>query len=149
MSASLIEIDGSEGEGGGQILRSCLALALLTDKAFHLKHIRAGRTKPGLQPQHLTCVRAAATIGQAQVRGASLSSTDLTFEPGGVVAGDYHFDIKTAGATSRLLHTLYLPLALSGTGPSKLTLVGGTHVLASPCYHFLDVTWRCYLDFMG
>jgi RNA 3'-phosphate cyclase len=149
MSANVIEIDGSEGEGGGQILRSSLALALLTGKTFHLKHIRAGRSKPGLQPQHLTCVRAAAAIGQAQVRGATPSSTDLTFEPGEVVAGDYHFDIKTAGATSLLLHTLYLPLALRGAGPSKLTLVGGTHVLASPCYHFLDVTWRAYLELMG
>jgi RNA 3'-phosphate cyclase len=149
MSANVIEIDGSEGEGGGQILRSSLSLALLTGKSFHLKHIRAGRSKPGLQPQHLTCVRAAAAIGQAQVRGDSLGSTDLTFVPGEVVAGDYHFDIKTAGATSLLLHTLYLPLALRGQGPSKLTLVGGTHVLASPCYHSLDVTWRAYLDLMG
>jgi RNA 3'-phosphate cyclase len=149
MSANVIEIDGSEGEGGGQILRSSLALALLTGKAFHLKHIRAGRSKPGLQPQHLTCVRAAAAIGQAQVRGDTLGSTDLNFEPGEVVAGDYHFDIRTAGATSLLLHTLYLPLALHGKGPSKLTLVGGTHVLASPCFHFLDVTWRAYLDLMG
>ncbi|HEY1859951.1 MAG TPA: RNA 3'-terminal phosphate cyclase [Gemmataceae bacterium] len=145
----MIEIDGSEGEGGGQILRSSLALALLTGQAFHLKHIRAGRAKPGLQPQHLTGVRAAAVIGQARIRGASLGSTDLTFEPGEVVAGNYHFDIKTAGATGLLLHTLYLPLALRGQGPSKLTLVGGTHVLASPCYHFLDVTWRAYLDLMG
>jgi RNA 3'-terminal phosphate cyclase (ATP) len=149
MSANVIEIDGSEGEGGGQILRSSLALALLTGQAFHLKHIRAGRAKPGLQPQHLTGVRAAAVIGQARIRGASLGSTDLTFEPGEVVADNYHFDIKTAGATGLLLHTLYLPLALRGQGPSKLTLVGGTHVLASPCYHFLDVTWRAYLDLMG
>jgi RNA 3'-terminal phosphate cyclase (ATP) len=149
MSGNVIEIDGSEGEGGGQILRSSLTLALLTGKSFHLAQIRAGRSKPGLQPQHLTCVRAAAAIGKAQVQGDSLGSTDLISEPGEVVAGNYHFDIKTAGATSLLLHTLYLPLALRGNGSSKLTLVGGTHVLASPCYHFLDVTWRAYLDLMN
>src|SRR6516165_8738471 len=109
MSGNVIEIDGSEGEGGGQILRSSLTLALLTGKSFHLAQIRAGRSKPGLQPQHLTCVRAAAAIGKAQVQGDSLGSTDLISEPGEVVAGNYHFDIKTAGATSLLLHTLYLP----------------------------------------
>ena len=102
-----IELDGSFGEGGGQILRSSLALALLTGKAFHLRNVRAGRAKPGLQPQHLMSVRAAATIGQAELRGASRDSTDLTFVPGPVTAGKYIFAIGTAGATGlQLLHTL-------------------------------------------
>lgn len=149
MSSTLIEIDGAAGEGGGQILRTSLALALLTGKPFHLRNVRAGREKPGLQPQHLMSVRAAATIGQAQCRGASLHSSDLVFEPGEAVAGNYHFDIGTAGAVSLVLHTLYLPLALRGKAPSALTLIGGTHVNASPCFHFLDTTWRPLMDMMG
>jgi RNA 3'-terminal phosphate cyclase (ATP) len=144
-----IELDGSFGEGGGQILRTSLALSLLTGKAFHLTNVRAGRAKPGLQPQHLMSVRAAATIGGAQVQGANLHSTDLVFEPGPITAGKFHFPIGTAGAVGLVLHTLYLPLALRGTAPSELTLEGGTHVSASPCFHFLDVTWRLYLERLG
>jgi RNA 3'-terminal phosphate cyclase (ATP) len=149
MSSTLIEIDGARGEGGGQILRTSLTLALLTGKPFHLRNIRAGREKPGLQPQHLMCVRAAATIGQAQTRGASLHSSDLVFEPGEVVPGSYRFDVGTAGAVSLVLHTLYLPLALRGAEPSELTLIGGTHVNASPCFHFLDTTWRPLMGMLG
>src|ERR1700747_212083 len=122
MSTTLLELDGSFGEGGGQILRSSLALSLLTGKAFHLRNIRAGRAKPGLQPQHLTSVRAAAEVGQAQLRGASRDSSDLVFEPGSATAGKYHFAIGTAGATGLVLHTVYLPLALRGAGPSELVL---------------------------
>ena len=145
----MLELDGSMGEGGGQILRSSLALSLLTGRAFHLKNVRAGRSKPGLQPQHLMSVRAAAEVGQATLRGASRGSTDLVFEPGEVKAGPYRFDIGTAGATGLVLHTVYLPLALRGTIPSSLTLIGGTHVSTSPCFHFLDATWRRYLAACG
>jgi RNA 3'-terminal phosphate cyclase (ATP) len=146
MSASLLELDGSFGEGGGQILRTSLALSLLTGRAFRLYNVRAGRPKPGLQPQHLQSVRAASAVGQARLRGAALRSTDLIFEPGPVMAGKYRFDIGTAGATGLVLHTVYLPLALRGDGPSELTLIGGTHVTTSPCFHFLDTTWRRYLE---
>lgn len=149
MSPSLLELDGSLGEGGGQILRTSLALSLVTGRPFHLFNIRAGRPKPGLQPQHLTCVRAAAAIGQAQLRGASRGSIDLVFEPGSVRSGNYRFDVGTAGATSLVLHTLYLPLALGMSAPSQLTLIGGTHVSHSPCYHFLETTWRVYLERFG
>jgi RNA 3'-terminal phosphate cyclase (ATP) len=145
----LIEIDGSLGEGGGQILRTSLALSLITGKAFHLRNVRAGRPKPGLQPQHLMSVRAAATIGKAELRGAALKSQDLVFEPGPVGAGRYHFAIGTAGATGLVLHTVYLPLALRGQGPSELVLQGGTHVSTSPCFHFLDSTWRAYMEALG
>src|SRR5215469_2097545 len=145
----MIELDGSLGEGGGQILRTSLELSLLTGKPFHLRNVRAGRPKPGLQPQHLMSVRAAATIGQAQTRGASLGSSDLVFEPGDVQAGSYRFDVGTAGAVGLVLHTLYLPLALRGQTPSELTLIGGTHVSTSPCFHFLDTTWRRYLELCG
>src|SRR5438067_2388702 len=149
MSEPLLELDGSFGEGGGQILRTSLALSLLTGKAFHLRNIRARRPKPGLHPQHLMSVQAAAKVGAAVTRGATLRSSDLVFEPGMVTAGKYHFDIGTAGATSLVLHTLYLPLALRGGLASRLTLVGGTHVTTSPCFHFLDTTWRAYLRIIG
>ena len=145
----MIELDGSFGEGGGQILRTALTLSLVTGKPFHLRNVRAGRARPGLQPQHLMCVRAAATIGGAEVRGASLHSTELTFEPGPVTPGNYHFAIGTAGAVGLVVHTLYLPLALRIEAPSEITLVGGTHVPTSPCFHFLDVTWRAYLEHLG
>jgi RNA 3'-terminal phosphate cyclase (ATP) len=149
MSQPILDLDGSFGEGGGQILRTSLALALLTGKAFHLRNIRAGRSKPGLQPQHLMSVRAAATIGRAQMRGGSLHSTDLVFEPGEVAAGPYRFSIGTAGATGLVLHTLYLPLALRGATASELMLGGGTHVSTSPSFDFLNTTWRPYMELLG
>lgn len=149
MATSLLELDGTFGEGGGQILRTSLALSLLTGRPFHLRNLRARRDKPGLQPQHLMSVRAAATVGHAQLRGASLHSTDLVFEPGEVVAGKYSFAIGTAGATGLVLHTVYLPLALRGLAASALTLTGGTHVRTSPIFPFLDTTWRRYVELMG
>jgi RNA 3'-terminal phosphate cyclase (ATP) len=145
----MIELDGSFGEGGGQILRTSLALSLLTGQPFHLRNVRARRSRPGLQPQHLMSVRAAAAVGQAQTRGASPGSGDLVFEPGAVVPGKYTFAIGTAGATGLVLHTVYLPLALKAQEPSELTLTGGTHNDFSPCFHFLDATWRPYLDHLG
>ncbi len=147
--ADFVELDGSFGEGGGQILRSSLTLSLLTGKPFRLHNIRAGRPKPGLQPQHLMSVLAAAKIGQARVLGASRGSSELTFEPGEVVSGAYRFDIGTAGATSLVLQTILLPLALRGLGPSEIAITGGTHVKASPCYHFLETTWAGYLRLFG
>jgi RNA 3'-terminal phosphate cyclase (ATP) len=149
MENALVDLDGSFGEGGGQILRTSLTLSLLTGKPFRLRNVRARRTKPGLQPQHLMSVRAAAKIGGAQVRGASVGSTDLTFEPGAVAAGTYNFNIGTAGSTGLVLQTIALPLALRGGGPSEVTVVGGTHVQTSPCYHFLETTWRTYLGRSG
>lgn len=143
-----IEIDGARGEGGGQVLRTSLALSLITHQRFHLRNVRAGRTKPGLQAQHLMSVRAAAKIGNAKTRGAHLQSTDLVFEPGKVTAGDYQFKIGTAGATSLVLHTIYLPLALAG-GESNITIEGGTHVKASPCFHFLERSWVAYMNTLG
>ena len=145
----MIDLDGSFGEGGGQILRTSLALSLVTGQPFHLRNIRAKRAKPGLRPQHLMSVQAAAHIGQAQVQGASLHSSDLVFEPGEVSPGKYHFAIGTAGATSLVLHTVYLPLAWRASAPSEVILTGGTHVNKSPCFHFLETTWRQYLELLG
>jgi len=145
----MLEIDGSFGEGGGQILRSSLALSLLTGKPFRLRKIRANRKpKAGLRPQHLASVRAVARIGTADVTGASVGSSDLTFKPGEVAAGKYHFPIGTAGATALVLHTVYLPLALAD-GPSEVVLEGGTHNEKAPSYHFLETTWRAYMARLG
>jgi RNA 3'-terminal phosphate cyclase (ATP) len=146
----MIEIDGSSGEGGGQILRSSLALSLLTGKPVRLVNIRAGRPKPGLQPQHLMSVTAAATVGGARVEGAELRSRTLTFIPGETTPGEYRFDIGTAGATGLVLHTIYLPLALSrGKGVSRVAITGGTHVIASPSFHFNAATWVGFLAKLG
>jgi RNA 3'-phosphate cyclase len=140
----LIELDGSEGEGGGQILRSALALSILTGKPFKLVNIRANRPKPGLAAQHLMCVKAAGQISGGFYKGASLGSSVLFFEPKEVKAGTYHFAIGTAGATGLVLHTLALPLALRGHGESHLTITGGTHVKAAPTFHFNQTTWAAY-----
>ena len=145
----MIEIDGSAGEGGGQILRTSLALSILTGKPFKLLNIRANRSKPGLQPQHLMCVKAAGGICGAVYKGAAVGSTTLFFEPSEVRSGDYTFTIGTAGATGLVLHTVYLPLALRGTAPSTVTITGGTHNPFAPCHHFNAITWGGYLSKLG
>lgn len=145
----MIALDGSRGEGGGQILRSALALSILTAKPFKITNIRANRRPPGLRPSHVMSVRAAADICQATYKGASAGSSTLYFEPGDVRSGDYALHIGTAGATSLVLHAVYLPLALRGTGPSTVTITGGTHVSTSPCFHYNAVTWAGYLRKMG
>jgi RNA 3'-phosphate cyclase len=149
MSDAMIELDGSEGEGGGQILRSALALSILTGRPFKLVNIRANRSKPGLQPQHLMCVRAAGTVSSAIYKGAATGSAVLYFEPKATKPGRYTFTIGTAGATTLVLHTLYLPLALRATEPTEVTITGGTHNQHAPCYHFLETTWAAYMRRMG
>ncbi len=144
----MIAIDGTMGEGGGQVLRSALTLSLLTRQAVHLMRIRANRSKPGLGFQHRMAVHAAALISHARVEGDRLGSQSLQFEPGAVESGDYHFDIGTAGATALVLQTVMLPLALAAA-PSQLTITGGTHVPWSPCFHYLDWHWRALLRRLG
>ncbi|MEW6133479.1 MAG: RNA 3'-terminal phosphate cyclase [Pseudomonadota bacterium] len=144
----MIEIDASFGEGGGQILRSALALSVITGKPMRLTHVRAMRPQPGLKPQHLKAVEAAAQISAARVEGASLGSQSLVFEPQGLKAGEYAFDIGTAGSVSLLFQTLYLPLSFAGA-PSRLKLTGGTHVPWSPCYHYLAWQWLPWLRQIG
>jgi RNA 3'-terminal phosphate cyclase (ATP) len=146
--SAMIEIDASFGEGGGQILRSALALSVITGKAMHLTNIRARRPQPGLKPQHLKAVEAAAQISAACVEGASLGSQTLSFEPQSLKGGEYIFDIGTAGSVSLLLQTVYLPLSFADF-PSRLTLSGGTHVPWSPCYHYLEWQWLPYLAQIG
>jgi RNA 3'-phosphate cyclase len=136
----LIVIDGAQGEGGGQVLRSSLTLSILTGKGLQIERIRARRSKPGLQAQHLQAVEAAAKISQAQVSGAYKGSSGLVFQPGLVRNGRYRFDIGTAGSTSLVLQTIFLPLCFAG-GSSTITIRGGTHVPFSPPYHFLEWSW--------
>src|SRR5690242_11059943 len=102
---AMLTIDGSQGEGGGQILRTALALSLVTGQAFRLERIRAGRQKPGLLRQHLTAVKAAQAIGSAQVTGAELGSQTLEFRPGPVTPGNYRFAVGTAGSATLVLQT--------------------------------------------
>ncbi|HHT9153259.1 MAG TPA: RNA 3'-terminal phosphate cyclase, partial [Candidatus Hypogeohydataceae bacterium YC40] len=141
---SLLRIDGSFGEGGGQILRTSLTLSALTGTPFEIYNIRAKRKNPGLRPQHLQAVKALAKICQAETLGAEVGSSTLTFWPGKIQPGDYHFDIGTAGSVSLVLQTLFLPLA-HAPEPSRVEITGGTHVPWSPCFHYLKLQWQEYL----
>jgi RNA 3'-terminal phosphate cyclase (ATP) len=144
----MIYVDGSMGEGGGQVLRTALALALLTGKPFRIEDIRAGRPKPGLAAQHLKSVEAAAAVGQTRVEGATKGAAALTFAPEGIRPGAYRFDVGTAGATSLVLQTVAIPLALA-PGESLLTITGGTHVPCSPSFHYLREQWVPALRGLG
>ena len=141
----MIEIDGSEGEGGGQILRSSLSLAICTQQPFRITNIRANREKPGLMRQHLTAVNAAAEICNAQVDGAELGSRTLAFRPGRLTAGDYSFAIGTAGSCTLVFQTV-LPALLTAAGESRVRITGGTHNPASPPFDFLA---RSFLPLLG
>lgn len=145
----MIRIDGSRGEGGGQMLRSSLTLSLLTGQPFQMVHIRANRPKPGLAAQHLACVRAAAAIGQARVAGDGLGSQEVLFMPGSVRGGVYNFRIDTAGSVALVLQTIFLPLALRGGEASKVTITGGTHVKAAPSFHYLSEVWQPLQEQLG
>ncbi len=131
-----VELDGSQGEGGGQILRTGLALSVVTGRPVAIERIRAGRAKPGLMRQHLACVHAAAEISGADVEGAELGSQSLRFAPGPARAGDYRFTIASAGSCLLVLQTVLPPLLLAD-GPSRVQLRGGTHNPMAPPFHFL------------
>jgi RNA 3'-terminal phosphate cyclase (ATP) len=144
----MLEIDGSFGEGGGQILRSSLALSMVTGKPFRIDKIRAGRKKPGLMRQHLTAVQAAARVCSAQVDGAALHSGSVVFRPQAIVPGEYHFAIGTAGSTTLVLQTI-LPALLCAAGPSQLVLDGGTHNPFAPPYDFLERAFLPLINRLG
>lgn len=132
----MIDIDGSQGEGGGQVLRTALALSIVTGKPFRISNIRAGRKNPGLQRQHLVAVKAAREVCGGGVQGADLGGKTLVFGPGAARAGQYEFDIGSAGSASLVLQTILCPLLLAG-GPSRLSITGGTHNPMAPPYDFL------------
>ncbi|MBC7254534.1 MAG: RNA 3'-phosphate cyclase [Chloroflexi bacterium] len=150
-----ILLDGSYGEGGGQILRTALALAALTGRPFRVQNIRAGRENPGLRPQHLAAVRAVAHLCDAETVGDAVGSRELLFAPRSApCAGEYTVDVSaiagegSAGSVTLLLQTLFLPLAFAA-GDSVLTLRGGTHVRWSPPYHYLAEVWLPLMEHIG
>lgn len=132
----MLELDGSQGEGGGQILRTALSLSLCLGKPFRIFNIRSNRDRPGLQPQHLMAVQAAARISSAMTEGAIRGSSDLLFAPRHLQCGDFEFDIGTAGSTNLVLQTL-LPAFMTADAPSRLVIRGGTHNPLAPPFEFL------------
>jgi RNA 3'-terminal phosphate cyclase (ATP) len=144
----MLMIDGAQGEGGGQILRTALSLSIVTGTPFAVKNIRANRRKPGLLRQHLACVKAAASISRAKVAGAEINSRALTFEPGAVRGGDYEFAIGTAGSTALVFQTV-LPALLRAKDPSDVVFRGGTHNPYAPTFDFLERAFLPLLARMG
>jgi len=143
-----IAIDGSAGEGGGQILRTSLALSLVTGKPFRIESIRAGRKKPGMLRQHLTAVRAAAAVSGARVSGGDLGSRSLRFEPSRVQGGNYRLAVGTAGSATLVFQTILPALLLADTS-SRITLEGGTHNPFAPPFDFLARTFLPLIRRMG
>ena len=144
----MIEIDGTFGEGGGQILRTSLSLAAITGQAVHFVNIRAKRRKPGLMRQHLACVKATTEITSGNVSGAELNSRELTFEPGTIHGGDYRFVVGTAGSVTLIAQTV-IPVLLRADAPSRVEIEGGTHVDQAPIFEFFDRVYLPALRKMG
>ena len=148
MTSTMVELDGSHGEGGGQILRTALSLSMVTGRPFRIERIRSRRSRPGLLRQHLTAVQAAAEICAAEVSGAQLGSLDLSFKPGRIRSGDYRFAIGTAGSCTLVLQTI-LPALWFADGASRVWVSGGTHNPAAPPADFLIRGWLPLLRGMG
>lgn len=144
----MIELEGTTGEGGGQILRSALTLSMITGQPFHIKNIRARRSKPGLLRQHLVAVQAAAEVSGAVVTNAEVGSQELTFAPNQVRSGEYEFAIGTAGSCTLVLQTI-LPALLYGDLPSTVRISGGTHNPMAPPVQFLQRAYCRVLASMG
>ena len=145
----MITIDGSEGEGGGQVVRNACALSLVTGEPFRITNVRGGRTKPGLMRQHVTAVEAACAIGEGGAcEGVHVGSREVAFRPGRVRAGEYRFAVGTAGSTGLVLQTVLPPLLLAD-GPSRLVLEGGTHNMMAPPFDFIARTFLPVVARMG
>lgn len=144
----MIVIDGSQGEGGGQVVRTSLALSLCTGQPVRIEKVRAGRAKPGLMRQHLTAVEAARAVSDAQVEGAAVGSRALSFVPGRVRPGSYTFTVGTAGSATLVLQTV-LPALLTAAGPSALVLEGGTHNPLAPPFEFLERAFLPLVSSLG
>jgi RNA 3'-terminal phosphate cyclase (ATP) len=143
-----VTIDGSRGEGGGQIVRSGLALALVTGRPVTIENVRAGRRKPGLMPQHLAAVHAAVAVCGGEAVGDELGSQRLHFEPRPARGGEYYFKLGTAGSATLVLQTV-LPALLIADIPSALVLEGGTHNPWAPPFDFLHAAFLPLASRMG
>lgn len=141
-------IDGMQGEGGGQMLRTSLSMSAATGRPFEMVNVRAKRETPGLKRQHLTCLRAAAEVCGARIEGDEAGSQRVAFRPGRIVAGRYRFDIGTAGSVTLVAQTV-LPILLCADGASEVTITGGTHVPMSPCWEYFEKTYLPQLRRMG
>jgi RNA 3'-terminal phosphate cyclase (ATP) len=148
VKARLLPIDGARGGGSGQLLRTALALSAVTGQGFEMTRIRAGRTRPGLQPQHLAAIHAVAMACGGKVHGAFDGSPDLRFEPGAVAHGEFRFEIQTAGAASLVMQAVLAPLA-TASHPSRVEVTGGTHVAASPSFEYLSRHWAAAVGLLG
>lgn len=144
----MLHIDGSEGEGGGQILRTSLSLSMITGTPIRIRNIRAKRSRPGLMRQHQAAVQAAAQVSGARVEGVAVGSSEITFTPSTVRPGEYAFTTGTAGSTTLIFQTV-LPALLCTGGPSRVTLEGGTHNPAAPPFEFLDRAFLPLVRRMG
>ncbi|MFQ5847286.1 MAG: RNA 3'-terminal phosphate cyclase [Candidatus Methylomirabilales bacterium] len=144
----MLTIDGSYGEGGGQILRTALALSVVLGRPVRIEKIRAGRRTPGLQAQHLAGVRALAEIARAEVEGAAVGSVSLRFVPARIAHAEYRWDVGTAGAVSLVLQAVLIPLALA-SAPSHISMTGGTHVPWSPPFPYIEQVLLPTLGRMG
>ena len=145
----MITIDGSTGEGGGQVMRTALSLAAILGQPVEITNIRAGRQQPGLRPQHVQAVRAVAALCSARLEGAQEHSRELRFEPQTPPqAGRYGFEIGTAGAATLVLQAALLPLALTSE-PSTVTVQGGTHVAWSPPFDYIEQVYLPALAALG
>ena len=144
----MIVIDGSAGEGGGQVLRSALGLSLVTGRPFTIENIRGRRKNPGLLRQHLTAVKAACEVGLAECKGAELGCRGLVFAPKGVRPGSYHWTIGSAGSCTLVMQTV-LPALMVAAGPSDIVIEGGTHNPMAPPSDFLKETFLPLLARMG
>ena len=147
-AAEIITIDGSQGEGGGQILRTSIGLSAVCGKSIRIERIRAGREKPGLMRQHLTAMKAAAEICDAEIIGAELGSQTLQFQPGAVRPGAYEFRVGTAGSATLVLQTI-LPALIQADAPSEIVIEGGTHNQWAPPFDYLQRVYLPLLNRMG
>jgi len=144
----MIHIDGSQGEGGGQVLRTALTLASITRKEVRIGNIRAGRPNPGLQPQHLMAAKSVRNVCRGTLEGAEPGSRELVFHPGEIVGGKYDFDIGTAGSVTLVAQAL-LPILLGASKESEIRITGGTHVMKSPGYDYFGNVFLPAIRLMG
>ena len=144
----MIEVDGSFGEGGGQVLRTAVALAAVLSKDIHVFNIRAGRTEPGIRPQHMTGVKATAELCSGHLEGLGVGSTEFVFKPGKLRAGTFRFDVGTAGSITLVLQTL-MPILAFAPGPVQLEITGGTDVKWSPPFDYVRLVTLPILEKIG